>query len=302
MKPTIKFIEKRNLWYLISFTIIFIGFTLIGLRAINSKPALNYGIDFVGGNTFLLQLQYTKININDTQIISKIRTVLDKYDLEKSEIQLSENNQLYIKTTSIDKSISSSLLADLTTTLGNFEILEIDYIGPSIGNSLKKQSIWIILVVSASLLLYITLRFELSFGISALLALLHDTLIMISAAAIFSFEINTAFIAALLTILGYSINDTIVIFDRIREQLNKNDSKTTLIELTNSSLTQTLSRTLSTSITTLLVIISLILFSDGSIKEFCILLFIGIVAGTYSSIFIASPIFVALHKEKPREE
>jgi len=302
MKPTIKFIEKRNLWYLISFTIIFIGFTLIGLRVINSKPALNYGIDFVGGNTFLLQLQDTKININDTQIISKIRTVLDKYDLEKSEIQLSENNQLYIKTTSIDKSISSSLLADLTTTLGNFEILEIDYIGPSIGNSLKKQSIWIILVVSASLLLYITLRFELSFGISALLALLHDTLIMISAAAIFSFEINTAFIAALLTILGYSINDTIVIFDRIREQLNKNDSKTTLIELTNSSLTQTLSRTLSTSITTLLVIISLILFSDGSIKEFCILLFIGIVAGTYSSIFIASPIFVALHKEKPAEE
>jgi preprotein translocase SecF subunit len=93
-----------------------------------------------------------------------------------------------------------------------------------------------------------------------------------------------------------------VIFDRIREQLNKNDSKTTLIELTNSSLTQTLSRTLSTSITTLLVIISLILFSDGSIKEFCILLFIGIVAGTYSSIFIASPIFVALHKEKPAEE
>jgi len=301
MKTAFKFVEKKNLWLVISTAVILLGFSLMGFRALSSQPTLNYGIDFVGGNTFLLKLIDKEVQLNDSKLISDTRSALASYGLAKSQIQLSENNQLYIKTTSIDKNITSAILNDLKASLGNFEILEIDYIGPSIGATLKKQSLWIILFVSLSLLLYISIRFELSFGLAALAAVLHDALVIISVSSILSLEINTAFIAAILTILGYSINDTIVIFDRIREQLEKLKNKKSLIDITNISLNQTLLRTINTSITTLLVIGSLILFSDGTIKEFCLILLVGIISGTYSSLCIASPLFTLLYKESDTE-
>ena len=148
------------------------------------------------------------------------------------------------------------------------------------------------------LLAYITFRFELAFGIAALVAVLHDGLIILSIAAITGIEINTTFIAALLTVLGYSINDTIVIFDRIRENIEKLNNYVSLKALTNQSLNQTLLRTINTSITTVIVIMSLILFGGTTIKEFCIVLLIGILSGTYSSLCIASPIIVKLHPKK----
>ena len=143
---------------------------------------------------------------------------------------------------------------------------------------------------------YITLRFEWKYGDSAILALIHDGLITISLASILEIEINTAFVAALLTVLGYSINDTIVIFDRIRENQQSQKDQISFQTLTNTALNQTLIRTINTSITTLLVISSLIFFGGPTIKGFCIILLIGILSGTYSSLFIASPFVVMFNR------
>ena len=152
--------------------------------------------------------------------------------------------------------------------------------------------------MSLLLLAYISFRFELSFGIAALAAVIHDGLIIISFASILGLEINTTFIAALLTILGYSINDTIVIFDRIRENIEKLNDYMPIKKLTNEALNQTLLRTINTSVTTIIVITSLITFGGSTIKEFCVVLLIGVISGTYSSLCVASPIIVRLHPKK----
>ena len=197
----------------------------------------------------------------------------------------------------MEKNITSEILNGLEQYIGTFEVLEIDYIGPSIGKSLRKQSLLIIAFVTLTLLLYITLRFEFNFGLAAIIALIHDSLIIFSVASLFSLEINTPFIAAILTILGYSINDTIVIFDRIREQ-HENTPSYLESNSINIALNQTLTRTINTSLTTLLVISSLILFGGNTIREFCIILGIGILSRTYSSLCIASPSLALLHKKQ----
>ncbi|MBI60648.1 protein translocase subunit SecF [bacterium] len=289
-----KFVEKKNLWLTLSVVIIFIGISLMGFRFFQNKPILNYGIDFIGGNTFHLKLTDSE-NTNRINQLSSIREALKLYNLENSQIQFSNNNEVYIKTIAVEKNKTTEILNSIRNNVGNMEILEIDFIGPSVGKSLQKQALLIIIFVSATLLLYITLRFQLSYGIGAILALLHDGLIIFSITSILNLEINISFIAALLTILGYSINDTIVIFDRIREK-TENYASGNIIELTNLSLNQTLKRTINTSITTLVVILALILFGGNTIQEFCIILAIGILSGTYSSLCIASPILAKLYK------
>lgn len=296
-----KFIEKEKFWLLISLIIIITGFSLMALRSFQSKPTLNYGIDFIGGNTFLLKLN-TPLAQNESQQINQIRKELAKHNLITSQIQLTPNNEIFIKTLEIEKDTRKTILSNLEAVLGSFEILEIDFIGPSIGKKLKEQSIWIILTVSILLLIYISLRFEFSFGISALAALLHDSLVIISISSILNLEINTSFIAAILTTLGYSINDTIVIFDRIREKIEFIKGNETIKNVTNNALNQTLLRTINTSITTLLVVLALIIFGGTTIKEFCIVLMIGILSGTYSSLCIASPLLVRIYKTNTNNE
>jgi len=298
MKSSFKFVEKKNFWLTISLCIILIGLSLMVMRFFQNQPVLNYGIDFLGGNTFHLKLNETLSIDTKTTTIAAIRTALTEFNLENSQIQFVNQDEVYIKTIALEKNQTSQILNSIRNTLGDFEELERDFIGPSIGKSLQKQAFLIIIFVSAALLLYITLRFQLSFGLAAIIALLHDGLIIFSATSIFKLEVNIAFIAALLTILGYSINDTIVIFDRIREKVS-NTTRDEIVELTNISLNETLKRTLNTSVTTLLVIITLIIFGGRTIQEFCIILAIGIVTGTYSSLCIASPILAKLYKKSP---
>ncbi|RAP31411.1 protein translocase subunit SecF [Candidatus Marinamargulisbacteria bacterium SCGC AG-343-D04] len=292
MKYTFKFTEKFNFWAFISITLIAIGFSLMGLRAFESKPYLNFGIDFMGGNTFHLQLQES----SNENTLKMIRESLKSFNLENSQIQLSGEYEVFIKTLELKENKTEQIMSHLKETIGNFEILEIQQIGGNIGNSLKRQSIYIIIFITLSLLIYVTFRFQFNFALSALIALIHDGLIILSVASILMLEINTAFIAALLTILGYSINDTIVIFDRIRENIEKSKATQSLKEITNTALNQTLTRTINTSITTLIVISSLILFGGSTIKEFCIILFIGVVSGTYSSLCIASSTVVKFER------
>jgi len=297
-------IRKRNLWITLSSLLIIVGIGFLASRVIHSQPTLNYGIDFIGGSTLILKFDEldkrsknakkgTDIRDINVKFISDIRRSLNSINLDKSTIQITQDKEVLIKTNELDNSKINVIQSEFKKQFGNFEVLEIDFIGPTIGAELKSKSLWIILLVTVALLIYITWRFEFSFGIAAIGALIHDALITLSFASILSIEINTIFVAALLTILGYSINDTIVVFDRLRENLNLGKHKgKSITQIANLSLNQTFMRTINTSVTTLLVISCLLIFGGTTIKAFCLVLLIGIISGTYSSVFIAAPIFV----------
>jgi preprotein translocase subunit SecF len=293
-----KIVEKRNLWIFTSLLVIALGFGLMGNKAIKAQPALNFGIDFAGGTSMLLKFDTLNNDTNKDAFIGNLRTILAHHHLEKSSIQITNGNEVMIKTLELNNNKHQVILDEFEKSIGKMEVLEIDFIGPTIGAELKETSLWIVLVTSCLLLIYISVRFQFLFGVAALIALLHDALITISFASLLNLEINTAFVAAILTILGYSINDTIVIFDRVRENFNHFKTTESLADIINQSLSQTFIRTINTSVTTLLVIGSIIMFGGNTIKEFCIVLLIGIVAGTYSSLFIASPILYTLKKDK----
>ncbi len=304
---TYKLIEKKNLWFTCSSLIILLGFVMMGLRGIQSKPILNFGIDFMGGSTLILKFdsfnQALKANPNQdfsqasASFIHSVRTVLSGYGLENSSIQMSQDGEVLIKTLHIDSAKIASVQQGFKEKMGNFEVLEIDYIGPTIGAELQTRSVWIVLLVTFLLLIYITFRFDISYGVGVLVATLHDALVILSIASLFNMEVNVEFVAAILTILGYSINDTVVIFDRIRENFQKLKTGVSMITLTNESIVQTLGRTLNTSLTTLIVVTTLFVLGGITIKSFCLILFVGIIVGTYSSIFIAAPVLVMMHRD-----
>ncbi|MGE4169609.1 MAG: protein translocase subunit SecF [Candidatus Margulisiibacteriota bacterium] len=306
-KRIFKIIEKRNLWFSISMLFTLIGLALMPIRAFQSKPMLNYGIDFVGGTTMTFkfdelnnrhliakQKNQTLKEVN-TAFLNDIREALTPFGLENSDIQISQDQEVIIKTVNINQAKTIQIREALFQKLGNMETLEIDAIGPSMGSELRQRSIWILLIVFVALMLYIAWRFEWTFGIAALISLLHDALTTLAFASMFNLEINSAFVAAILTVLGYSLNDTIVLFDRIRENiklLRKNDHSLTFIA--NLSITQTMSRTINTTATVLLVVLCLIVLGGTTIKPFAVILFAGVVSGAYSTIFIASPTLVSL--------
>jgi len=310
---TYKIIEKKNLWITLSLLVILAG-SFVGFKnAMAQRPILNFGIDFTGGTSLILKFddlskQYANrsetVSVSDVNIafIQNVRRTLALLGLEKSTIQITNDQEVIIRTIFLNNQKRLELQSILSDKIGTLEVLEIDIIGPTIGQELRETSIWIILIVSIALLVYITWRFELAFGLSALVATLHDGLITLSLASILNIEINTAFVAALLTILGYSINDTIVVFDRIRENLGKSTVNDALIPMVNASIAQTFYRTINTSFTTLFVIVCLLLFGGTTIKGFALVLLIGIIAGTYSSIFIASPVFVIFYKKLKKIE
>jgi preprotein translocase subunit SecF len=307
-----KIIEKRNLWFGISALIIGLGIGLMGLRGLRGQPILNFGTDFAGGSTLVLKFdwlneKYKQIGHNPelfqsetSKFIADIRSTLAPFGLENSSIQISGDQEVIIKTVQVTSDRSTHIREVLTARFGPIEVLEIDYIGPSMGAELRNQSLLIVVLVSAALMAYISWRFEFSYGIGALGATLHDALVMVSVASLFHIEVDTAFVAAILTILGYSINDTIVIFDRIRDNLKRiRNSKLSfdLSSVMNGAIVETLGRTINTVITVIIVLTALILFGGSTIRPFCMVLLIGTLTGTYSSIFIASPMMALAHKE-----
>ncbi len=302
---TWKIVEKRNLWLVLSTSLIAIGFLFMVIRAFESKPILNFGIDFSGGSTMVLkfdrlthQLRQSPSSVHkqvSTRFIQDIRSVVAPFGLKSSEIQISDAGEVIIKTGRTEGSHHEQIRQALEASFGHCDVLEVDFIGPTIGKELKFRSIWIVVLVSVGLMAYITWRFDWAFGVATLVATLHDALFILSFASICYLEINVEFVAALLTIIGYSMNDTVVIFDRIRENMTSIASHTTA-HIVNTSLVQTFSRTLLTVGTTLIVTISLLLFGGATIRDFSLILFMGILIGTYSSIFVAAPIFVSLFK------
>ena len=252
---------------------------------------LNFGVDFKGGT--LIELRSNDKNIN----VTSLRQSFNKMNLGDFNIKKFGNeNDFLIKIEKKDTSANAIevIKKDLTSSLGSsFNFRRVENVGPKVSSELLKSGIIAIALSLAAMLFYIWIRFEWQFSLGAILALFHDVIITLGLFSLFSLEINLSIVAAVLTIVGYSINDTVVIYDRVRENLRKfSDIK--IYELTNISINETLSRTIITSVTTLLALVSIYLFGGEILKGFSLAMIMGVVFGTYSSIYIANPILVKL--------
>ncbi|MBS4029993.1 MAG: protein translocase subunit SecF [Clostridiales bacterium] len=291
------FVGKRKYAFIFSAVLIIAG--IISLVT----NGLNLGIDFTGGTII-------HVNIGQEFTLEEIRDVLAPMGLEGSSIQKvgieglgeGEKQELLIKTVSLTSEQQDDVFTALSEryNLTEDNMLRIENVGSVIGSELKRQAWLALIIASLGMVLYITVRFEYRFAISAIAALLHDAMMVLAFFSIFRLEINSPFIAAILTILGYSINDTIVIFDRIRENL-KNRRKEDLAEVVDTSIRQSLKRSINTSATTLLVLITLFAFGGMTLRPFISALLIGVVFGTYSSIFIASPLWLTWKNAESRK-
>ena len=253
---------------------------------------LNYGVDFKGGT--LIEIRTTNNNIS----ISDLRKAFNKMDLGDISVkEFGKKNDFIIKFEKKDKpkeNIIENIKINLSKSIGNnFEFRRVESVGPKVSSELLISGIIAIALSLGAMLIYIWIRFEWQFSLGAIIALFHDVIITLGIFSLFGFEINLSIVAAVLTIVGYSMNDTVVIFDRVRENLRKySDIK--IFDLTNISINETLSRTIITSITTLLALLSIYFFGGEVLKGFSFAMILGVIFGTYSSIYIANPILVFL--------
>jgi len=290
----IDFLGKRKLTILMSCIII-----LIGLGSITMHKGLNYGVDFRGGTN-------VQIRFSQSPNLDELRSYLGKKKLGTIIIQTfgaPEDHEILLALP-VDSPLGSGV--DLTQNLKKLldpqypklEIRRIESIGPKVGAELKWDALMAIMIALGLVLLYITFRFQWKLGVSAIVALVHDVLVVVGVFSILDKEFSLAVVAALLTVVGYSLNDTIVVFDRVRENLGRYRKKS-LIEVLNLSINETLSRTILTSLTTLLVVVVLFVFGGEIINDFAFALMVGIFVGTYSSIYIASPMVLLLSATAP---
>jgi preprotein translocase subunit SecF len=272
------------------FNLISLGLVIISILLLFFK-GLNYGVDFKGGT--LIELRANDKNINVTTLRQSFNTMnLGDFNVKK----FGNENDFLIKIEKKDTSANAIeiIKKDLTSSIGgSFNFRRVENVGPKVSAELLKSGVIAIALSLAAMLFYIWIRFEWQFSLGAILALFHDVVITLGLFSLFSLEINLSIVAAVLTIVGYSMNDTVVIYDRVRENLRKfSDIK--IFELTNISINETLSRTIITSVTTLLALVSIYLFGGEILKGFSLAMIMGVVFGTYSSIYIANPVLVKL--------
>ncbi len=270
-------IGKRKIWYILSAVILLAGMVSLLVQG------MNLGIDFVGGNRLNLQFAQ-QVDIAD------LRATMTENQLGDSKIQLMDDGSYLLKTKELDQAAQDSLIASLTEKYGEVTIIQSGLVGPSVGSELKKNALISLGLAVLLMIAYITYRFEMHFAIAGVLALFHDIFIVVAVFSIFQLEIDSTFIAALLTIFGYSINDKIVVFDRIRENMGR-VKKDQLSGLVNDSIAQSFTRSMNTSISTLILLLALFFFGGQTTRIFVLAMIIGVVAGTYSSLCIASPIW-----------
>lgn len=275
-------IKLRKYWYIISLAIVIVGAVSLATRG------LNLGIDFTGGN--IVELKFNKATTAED-----VRGALADYKLEDSKVQSSGESTFMIRTRVLSQAESDKAFTGISKKLGGATMLRNELVGPVIGKELTQKALLALAVASVLMIIYITWRFEFLQGIAAMLALLHDVLVMVGLASVLQIEIDSSFVAAVLTIIGYSINDTIVIFDRIRENLHMN-RKENLDDLINKSLWQTMTRSINTVLTVEFVLVSLFILGGSTIHSFVALLLIGVTSGAYSSIFNASPLWYDMRR------
>lgn len=276
------FMKNRKFFYVISVVIMVVGLGFGVTRG------LNYGIDFTGGTMI-------QMDMGEKVSISEVEDAIAAYDLNPEIIYSGDKNEeIVIRTIeSLDSGERAEVIGAINEAFGTTDenVLEEELFGPSIGKELRNNAILAIVIAAVCMLIYIRFRFsQWKFGGAALLGVLHDVLIVIAFYAIFNITVNNPFIAGILTVVGYSINDTIVIFDRIRENI-KYMKRGNTEELIDTSITQTLGRSLMTSITTLIVMVPLLIMAGDAIREFVLPLMVGIIAGAYSSICVCSPLY-----------
>jgi preprotein translocase subunit SecF len=277
----------------------FVGLSLVivvlSLGAFFTK-GLNYGIDFSGGNLFQLRFE-NPITLNDiNNNLDEISKEINQVNPNSRKVQISEDNTVIIRTPELTETEKTEVL-DSLKKIGNFDVNKEEKVGASVGEELKTSAIYALGIGAFLIILYITFRFEFIFAVAAVAALFHDLIIAVGVISLLGYEVDTPFIAAILTILGYSINDTIVVFDRIRENM-KRKNKISFEACLDKSVNQVMIRSINTSVTTLFAIIAILVFGGDSLKTFIVTLLIGILAGTYSSVFIATPLVYFLDKNK----
>lgn len=281
-------VKRYKLWFLISIIIILIGVGMFFYRGVN------IGIDFVGGTTVSIEIgkEFNKEEIDQ---------ILSKYSKDETSKKVNET-QLEIRSKEFTVDKVKEFFNELKEKyeLEESALLSQNEIGESVGKELSNRALIAVFIATICMLIYIVIRFEIFFGIAAIIALIHDVLITLSAYSIFFVPINSPFIAAILTIVGYSINDTIVIFDRIRENKKIHSGKSDEF-IADLSLKQSFVRCINTSLTTIVIILSVYIFVP-SVREFSFPILIGMISGTYSSLFIATPIWTLLNSRKSKKK
>lgn len=298
------FIGKRKAFFAISFVVIAAGFVMMGINKANIGGAFNYGLEFKGGTStnivFTESMTLEKVNAD---LIPLVEDVIKDSDIQPQVVEGS--NEVVIKTKTLSKEERNALEQALVETYGvNAEEITSETISSTISNETKKETILAVCVAVICMLIYIRFRFsDIRFGISSVAALLHDVLVVLAFYAFTKITVGSTFIACLLTIVGYSINATIVIFDRIRENMEHTETEDDLKKLINHSIAQTLSRSIFTSLTTLVMVVCLYIFGVTSIREFSLPLIVGIVCGAYSSVCLAGAFWYVLrNKFVPKEK
>ena len=296
MKINLKVIERRKLYLGISAVMVIVS--LVSLFAIK----LNLGVDFKGGE--LIQLKYDK-KIDQNAVNGALNSLVGEIPkLKAKRVQFSDtDNTVIIRTEQLDNTQKTKIMSELSQKTGKYEVVKNETVGAVIGKELTSNAIQALLIGSILIIIYITVRFEFIYAVAGIVALIHDVIIAFGVIAMLKYEIDTPFIAAILTILGYSINDTIVVFDRIRENIKKNRegrNKVTLSfgEVIEKSINQVFTRSIYTSLTTLFSVIVLLILGGSTLKTFSMTLFIGMLVGTYSSVFVASPLVYIMKKGK----
>lgn len=293
MNINLKVIKYAKLYLTISLLAVVVSLTLLFTKG------LNYGIDFSGGN--LIQIHYNEKQVDLNTIndnLDELSEDIHQLNRNSRKVQISEDGTIIIRVQEIKEDEKIKVLENLEK-IGSYTLDKEEKVGASIGADLKKSAIYSLIIGSILIVLYITFRFEFSFAIGGILTLLHDIIIAVGIIAFLNYEVDTPFIAAVLTILGYSINDTIIIYDRIRENLRRRKDLD-LGEIMDVSVNQTVVRSFNTTVTTLFAVIAILVFGGASLKTFIVTLLIGILSGSYSSIFMATPIVYFLNKNRNR--
>lgn len=281
-----RFPIANNFKYFLSITLIFL---LVGLGSMLTR-GFNLGVDYTGGSI-------VDVSFEKPVTVAAVRAVLEKHDLGNSIIQLetsddsTEANNVLIRTGVIDDEQRREVLESLGTDLGKYEVKRIEQVGATIGGELVRQALTAIALSWVLMIIYVTFRFEFRFALAAVLALVIDVTVVLSYFSFLQLEIDASFVAALLTIVGFSVNDTIVIFDRIRENLKIHRRNESLAELVDNSVWQCMTRSLYTSATALFSIVAILVYGGPTIKNFAFAMFVGFVSGIYTSVFLAAPMW-----------
>lgn len=289
--PKFDIVGRRKIWYFISLLMIIPGIFCMFIKG------FNFGIDFTGGT--IIELRFT-----EEVTVAKVRDVLKEFSLDNSTIQLSGTDSsatighdVMIRTIDLEETRRKEVMKKIGEEIGTYNVLREEKVGAIMGKELIINAVLAMLLSWVLIVLYISYRFEFKFGLVSVLALVHDVLIVLGVFSLLQKQIDSSFVAALLTIVGYSINDTIVIFDRIRENLRLHFRRGgDIVELANRSIYQTLTRSIYTVCTVLFTTLALYYFGGETTKDFSFALLVGFSVGCYSSIFIASPLWVSLRK------